>query len=80
MTKSLIARESWKIKDTEINYLVYRIEEDHLQYYEVEILHETFRLKKNLQGIWTGIDGEITEDNRKWGEVVDMLLSEKKIG
>lgn len=78
MTKNLIARESWKIKDTEINYLVYRIEEDHLEYYEVEILHETFRLKRNTQGEWTGLDGEITLDIRKWGEVLDMLLKEKK--
>ena len=78
MTKTLLARQSWKIKETEINYLVYAISDDQLEYYEVEILHETFRLKKDAHGTWTGLDGEVSDDIRKWGEVVDMILKDKK--
>ncbi|HTE23540.1 hypothetical protein [Flavitalea sp.] len=78
MTKTLLARQSWKIKETEINYLVYAISDNQLEYYEVEILHETFRLKKDAHGTWTGLDGEVSDDIRKWGEVVDMILKDKK--
>jgi hypothetical protein len=77
MTKTLLARQSWKIKETEINYVVYAISDDELEYYEVEILHETFRLKKDVYGSWTGLDGELSDDISKWGEVVDMILTEK---
>jgi hypothetical protein len=78
MTKNLLARQSWKIKETEINYLVYEISDQNVQYYEVEILHETFRLKKDALGAWTGLDGEVTDDIRKWGEVVDLIRRDKK--
>ena len=78
MTKTVLARQAWKIKETEINYLVYSIADDELEYYEVEILHETFRLKKNAHGTWTGLDGEMTDDIRKWGEVVDLILKDRK--
>ncbi|RYY08993.1 MAG: hypothetical protein EOO04_39115 [Chitinophagaceae bacterium] len=74
MTKTVLARQSWKIKETEINYLVYAISDEQSEYYEVEILHETFRLKKDALGNWTGLDGELSDDIRKWGEVVDMIL------
>ena len=76
MTKTLLARQSWKIKETEINYVVYVVEEDDLEYYEVEILHEVFRLKKNATGNWTDLDGQVTEDIEKWGEVIDLLISD----
>ncbi|MHA4844184.1 hypothetical protein ACX0G7_08470 [Flavitalea antarctica] len=76
MTKTLLARQSWKIKETEINYLVYAINDDELEYYEVEILHETFRLRKDPLGTWTGLDGEMSDDIRKWGEVVDLIKKE----
>ena len=78
MTKNVLARQSWKIKDTEINYLVYAISDEGVEYYEVEILHETFRLKKDPLGAWTGLDGEVSEDIKKWGEVVDLILRDKK--
>ena len=78
MTKNLLARQSWKIKDTEINYLVYEITDDGVTYYEVEILHETFRLKKDDAGNWTGLDGEVSEDVMKWGEIVDLVLKDEK--
>ena len=78
MTKTLLARQSWKIKETEINYLVYSVSDEQVEYYEVEILHETFRLKKDALGAWTGLDGEITEDIHKWGEVIDTISGEKK--
>jgi hypothetical protein len=78
MTKTLLARQSSKIEETEINYLVYAINGDQLEYYEVEILHETFRLKKDLFGNWTGLDGEFSDDIRKWGEVVDLLNKDNK--
>jgi hypothetical protein len=78
MTKNLLARQSWKIKDTEINYLVYEITEEEVNYYEVEILHETFRLKKDAVGKWTGLDGEVTEDVVKWGEILDLIITGKK--
>jgi hypothetical protein len=79
MTKTLLARQSWKIKETEINYDVYAISDDLLEYYyEVEILHETFRLKKDAHGTWTGLDGELSEDITKWGVVVDLILKDKK--
>ena len=77
MTKNLLARQSWKIKETEINYVVYAISDDQLEYYEVEILHETFRLKKDAYDTWSGLDGEVSEDISKWGEVVDMILNDK---
>ena len=76
MTKTLLARQSWKIKETEINYLVYAINDDELEYYEVEILHETFRLRKDPLGTGTGLDGEISDDIGKWGEVVDLIKKE----
>jgi hypothetical protein len=79
MTKSILASQSWKIKETEINYLVYIVEDDDLEYYEVEILHETLRLKKNATGTWTGLDGEATHDIQKWGEVIDLLLKDKNL-
>lgn len=78
MTKTLLARQSWKIKETQINYLVYAIGDDESEYYEVEILHETFRLKKDAFGTWTGLDGELSDDITKWGEVVDLILKDKK--
>jgi uncharacterized UPF0160 family protein len=77
MTKTLVARQSWKIKETEINYVVYSVSDDQLEYFEVEILHETFRLKKDAQETWTGLDGELSDDISKWGEVVDMILKDK---
>lgn len=76
MTKTLLARQSWKIKETEINYVVYVVEEDDLEYYEVEILHEVFRLKKNTAGNWTDLDGQVSDDIDKWGEVIDLLMSD----
>jgi hypothetical protein len=79
MTKSILASQSWKIKETEINYLVYIVEDADLEYYEVEILHETLRLKKDATGIWTGLDGETTHDIQKWGEVIDLLLKDKNL-
>ena len=79
MTKSVLASQSWKIKGTEINYLVYIVEDDDLEYYEVEILHETLRLKKDTTGPWTGLDGETTHDIQKWGEVIDLLLRDKNL-
>lgn len=78
MTKTLLARQSWQIKETEINYLVSAVNDDQQEHYEVEILHETFRLKKDASGTWTGLDGEVTEDIRKWGEVVDLILKDRK--
>jgi hypothetical protein len=78
MTKSLLARQSWKIKDTEIHYLVYEITDETVTYYEVEILHETFRLKKDAAGQWIGLDGEMTDDVLKWGEIVDLILKDRK--
>jgi hypothetical protein len=76
MTKTLLARQSWKIKETEINYLVYAINDDELEYYEVDILRETFRLRKDPLGTWMGLDGEMSDDIRKWGEVVDLIKKE----
>jgi len=78
MTKTLLARQSWQIKDAEINYLVYSISDNGIEYYEVEILHETFRLKKDALGTWTDLDGEVSEDIKKWGEVVDLIVRERK--
>ncbi len=78
MEKELLAKQSWRIKDTDIDYFVYQIQKQNKSWYEVEILKETFRLQKDQAGNWTDLDGSSTEDIMKWGEVMDHILKNKK--
>ena len=78
MEKELLAKQTWTIKDTDINYFVYRIQNENNSWFEVEILKETFRLKKDAAGNWIDLEGATSDDITKWGRVVEHILRNKK--
>jgi hypothetical protein len=80
MIKTLLAKQVWKIKDTEIHYCVYTINDMGKVHYEIEILKETFRITQNELGDWVTLEGEKTEDTSKWGEVIELVLKDQSPG
>jgi hypothetical protein len=73
MTKELLAQQSWTVRDTEIQYNVYKVLDRDMNWYEVEMLNETFRLRKDASGNWTDLDGAASPDIQKWGEVIEVV-------
>ncbi len=73
MTKDLLAQQSWTVRDTQIQYNVYQAHDGEASWYEVEMLNETFRLKKDAAGNWTDLEGLRSPDIQKWGEVIEIV-------
>jgi hypothetical protein len=78
MEKELLAKQTWKIKDTDINYFVYKAQNENSTWFEVEILKETFRLRKDAAGNWTDLEGATSHDIVQWGTVVDQILKTRR--
>ncbi|MET0243831.1 MAG: hypothetical protein ABW174_10190 [Flavitalea sp.] len=76
MNKTLIARDKVDIEGTTTNFVIQLVEAEDSSYYEVEILHELYRLKKNASGTWTDLEGESDADTERWGALIDSIVSE----
>ncbi|RYG05445.1 MAG: hypothetical protein EOO02_03845 [Chitinophagaceae bacterium] len=76
MKKTLIARDKVEIEGTSTNFVLHLVEAEDSSYYEVEILNELYRLKKDSKDTWTDLEGISDADTERWGALIDAIQSE----